>query len=236
MNGRTVTAALVATLAGMAVSACGSEDSGPNLSPLGPEVTPPSTTGAAAVPDSPTLRSDLLAASQLPAGYTALPDPEPGDGGAAEGVDPKQCAKVLAPIAEQSPNAVSRAVAQFEGTNFTSIDIDAAGYANGAAAQAFSAAQSVLRECTRYTSTASDQTTVEFRLGGLQQPTIGDASTAFTVDTASEGVTLHTAVSLTLVGSTVVQVALTAPEEPDPQQLSAVTAAQVRKLQGIAGP
>lgn len=231
-----MTAALAAVLAGVAVSGCGSDDSTDSLPPLGSAVPPPSGSATTPPPDSQTLRSDLLAAAQLPAGYTALPDPEPDPAAAAEGTDPKQCAKVLSPIADQSTGAVSRAVAQFEGTSFTSIDIDAAGFANGGAAQAFSAAQSLLRECTHYSSTSSDKTTVEFRVGGLEQPKNGDASTAYRVTTTSEGVTLYSAVSVTLVGPTVVQVALTGAKEPDPQQLSALTAAQVQKLRGVAGP
>lgn len=237
MTGRTVTAAFVATLAGIAVSGCGSDDStGPNLPPLGSAVQPPSVPQNAPVPDSATLRSDLLAAFQLPTGYVALADPEPGATGSGGNTDPVQCAKVLAPIADQATGAASRATAQYSGPDFSSIDIDAAAYTNGAAAQAFTTAQSLVRECTRYSSIDADNTAVDFRVGGLDQPSAGDASTAFRVDTTSEGFTLYSAVSVTVVGSTVVQVALTSTAEPDAQQLNALTVAQVQKLRGIAGP
>ncbi|NNH72128.1 hypothetical protein HLB23_20075 [Nocardia uniformis] len=221
----------------MAVSGCGSDDStGPTLPPLGSTVPPPSGPPTAHVPDSPTLRSDLLATFQLPPGFTPLDDPEPGITGAGERTDPPQCAKVLAPIADQASGAAARAAAQFSGPDFSSIDIDAAAYLNGAAAQAFSTAQSLLRECTSYSGTDADNTVVDFRVGGLEQPTAGDASTAFRVHTSSEGFTLYSAVSVTLVGATVVQVALTSQREPDPQQFSALTAAQVQKLRHITGP
>ncbi|WP_084524219.1 hypothetical protein [Nocardia inohanensis] len=218
-----------------AVTGCGTEDSGAPLPSFGPSVTPPTGSGAAL--DQVTLRNDLLDAGQLPSGYTAFPDPAPGNSsGAGSTTDPAQCAKVLAPVSDQAPGAAATAVAQFGGPNFASIDIDAASYANGGAAQAFSAVQSLLRECAKYSGTDADNTKVEFRLGGLEQPNAGDASTAFRVHTTSEGVTLYSAVSLTLVGATVVQINMSAAVEPDSQQLSALTAAQVRKLSGIAGP
>ncbi|WP_306359411.1 hypothetical protein [Nocardia sp. CC227C] len=236
MIGRTVTAVLAAAVAGLAVSACGSDDSDPALPALGPTVSPPSIPSDAPVPDAAALRADLLGVDRLPAGFAALPDPEPDESAAFGDTDPPQCAKVLAPIADQTPGAVSRAAASFGGPNFTSVDIDAAAYANNAAAQAFSDAQALLRECVRYSAADSGDADVHFRVGGLDQPAAGDASTAFRVDTTSEGLTLYSAVSVTLVGTTVVQVALSGPEEPDPRRLGELTAAQVNAIRGIAGP
>ncbi|WP_040806965.1 hypothetical protein [Nocardia concava] len=221
----------------LTVTACGNKDSAPALPSLGPTVQPSQSPGNAPVLDQYTLRSDLLDASQLPNGFTALDDPPPGSGGGAGAkTDPAQCAKILASIANQAPGSAAQAAAQFAGSDFATIDIDAASYANGGAAQAFSAVQGLLQGCTKYSGKDADNTKVEFRLGGLNQPQAGDGSTAFQVRTTSDGLTLYTDVSITLVGSTVVQIAYSDAKEPDPQQLSAMTAAQVRKLRGAAGP
>ncbi|WP_405135858.1 hypothetical protein [Nocardia sp. NBC_01388] len=233
-RGRT---ALVLLLSTVAVSACGSHDSAaPALPTLGPTVQPKATV-APAIPDVITLRAQLLDVPQLPSGYSSLGDPAPGSTtGAGARTTPAQCAKVLAPIAEQAPNAVTRAAAQYGGPDFDSIDIDSAAYANDGAAQAFSAAQTLLRQCGTYSSTDTDGSKVQFQVGGLNQPTAGDGSFGFRVHTTSQGLTLYTAVSITVVGSTVVQLAMSGTNEPDPQQLSALTDAQVHKLRGDAGP
>ncbi|MFC9999178.1 hypothetical protein [Nocardia sp. NPDC127526] len=229
-------AAVLVSAVAVTVSACGSEESAAPLPSFGPVVRPPHAT-AAPITDSVVLRNDLLDVGQLPNGYAALNDPPPGaSGGAGARTDPPQCAKVLAPVSEQVPGAAADAVAQFSGPDFASVDIDAASYANGGAAQAFSAMQTLLRECTTYSGKDADDTAVEFRVGGLDQPGEGDASTAFRVNTTSSGLTLYSAVSLAMVGSTIVQIAMSGAAEPDPQQLSALTAAQVRKLRGVAGP
>ncbi|AYF75616.1 hypothetical protein D7D52_19125 [Nocardia yunnanensis] len=230
--------ALLAGAVALTVGACGNhKDSAPALPGLGPTVQPARTPGGAAVPDQYTLRSNLLDASQLPAGFTPLDDPPPGNTGGAGGkTDPPQCANVLAAIAAQAPGAAAQAAAQFAGQNFASVDVDAASYANGGAAQAFSAAQQLVRGCTRYSGKDADNTKVDFQVGGLTQPQAGDGSASFQVRTTSDGLTLYTDVSITLVGSTVVQIAYSDSKEPDPQQLSAMTAAQVRKLRGAAGP
>ncbi|WP_157555343.1 hypothetical protein [Nocardia crassostreae] len=230
-------AAVLASVLAVTVSACGADDSAAPLPGFGPVVAPPQGASAPPVTDSVVLRNDLLEVGQLPAGYAALNDPPPGvSSGAGAQTDPAQCAKVLAPVTEQAPGAAAEAVAQFSGPDFASVDIDAASYANGGAAQAFSAMQTLLRECTAYSGKDADDTAVEFRVGGLDQPAEGDASTAFRVNTTSSGLTLYSAVSLALVGSTVVQIAMSGASEPDTQQLSALTAAQVRKLRGAAGP
>ncbi|UGT41043.1 hypothetical protein LTV02_34645 [Nocardia yamanashiensis] len=234
---RTIALLSLTAVVTLAVSGCGTKDSGSPLPSFGPSVTPPAGSGPAAALDQVTLRNDLLDAGQLPSGYTAFPDPAPGStSGAGSTTDPARCAKVLAPVADQAPGAAASAVAEFGGPNFASVDIDAASYANGGAAQAFSAVQSLLRECTKYSGTDADNTKVEFRLGGLEQPNAGDASIAFRVHTTSQGVTLYSAVSVILVGATVVQINMSGASEPDSQQLSALTAAQVRKLSGATGP
>lgn len=232
-----ITLAALASAVAVTVSACGSEDSAPALPPLGPAVQPPKAAANAPVPDTYALRGELLEAAQLPDGYAALTDPAPGSiSGAGSTTTPAQCAKVLAPIAEQAPNAATRAAATFGGLDFASIDIDAAAYTGEGAAQAFTAVQALLRECGTYSGKDADDTRVEFRVGGLEQPGAGDASIAYRVNTASQGLTLYSAVSITLVGATVVQIAMSAAKEVDAQQLSALTAAQVRKLRGEAGP
>ncbi|MFE3059336.1 hypothetical protein [Nocardia sp. NPDC059239] len=236
--GRLTRLALLAGALALAATACGShKDSAPALPSLEPAVQPSGTPGGAPVLDQFTLRSELLDVSVMPAGFTALDDPPPGSsGGAGAKTDPAPCANVLAAMAVQAPGSAAQAAAQFGGPNFASVDIDAASYANGGAAQAFSTVQSILPGCTRYSGKDADNTKVEFRLGGLNQPQAGDGSTAFQVRTTSDGLTLYTDVSITMVGSTVVQIAYSDAKEPDPQQLSAMTAAQVRKLQGAAGP
>ncbi|MRH90072.1 hypothetical protein GFY24_21955 [Nocardia sp. SYP-A9097] len=234
-RGRTATAALLGITA-LALSACGSHDSAPALPTLGAPVQPKTQDGAP-VPDVTALRNNLLDASQLPSGYTSLGDPPTGSTtGAGANTTPPQCAKVLAPIAEQATNAATRAAAQYGGPDFDSIDIDAAAYANGGAAQAFSTVQALLRDCANYSSTDPDGTKVEYQVGGLEQPSSGDASFAFRVHTTSQGLTLYSAVTVTQVGSTVVQFSMSGAREPDSQQLTALTAAQVRKLRGTTGP
>ncbi|MEV6773167.1 hypothetical protein AB0N05_31495 [Nocardia sp. NPDC051030] len=235
---RRTAVAVLASAVALTVSGCGSNDSASPLPSFGPTVRPPATTGApGAVLDSITLRMDLLDVPQLPNGYAALNDPPPGSAtGAGAKTDPAQCAKVLAPISDQVPGSVSQAIAQFSGPDFDSIDIDAAAYANGGAAQAFSKVQSLLRECTDYSGRDTDGESVKFRVGGLDQPNAGDASTSFRVNTTSQGLTLYSVVSVTLVGNTVVQLSLSSAKEPDPQQLSTLTTTQVRKLSGAAGP
>ncbi|MGW4241429.1 hypothetical protein [Nocardia sp. NPDC004722] len=230
--------ALLLGVLALTVTACGShKDSAPVLPSLGPTVKPSQTPGGAPVPDQYTLRALLLDAGALPAGFTALDDPPPGNaGGAGAKTDPAQCANILAAIATQAPGAAAQAAAQFGGQNFASVDIDAASYANGGAAQAFTTVQGLLQGCTKYSGKDADNTKVDFRLGGLTQPQDGDGSAAFQVRTTSDGLTLYTDVSITLVGSTVVQIALSDAKEPDPAQLTAMTAAQVRKLRGAAGP
>ncbi|MFI1918811.1 hypothetical protein [Nocardia sp. NPDC020380] len=234
MGGLTRPALLAAALA-LTLTACGAKGSAP-LPTFQPTVAPPSGQAAAAL-DEITLRGDLIDVTALPSGFTALPDPPPGStSGAGSTTNPPQCAKVLAAIADQVPGATGQAAAQFGGNDFASVDVDAASYPNGMAAQAFSTVQSLVRECAKYSGKDADGTNVEFRAGGLDQPQAGNASTAFQLNTTSQGLTLHTVVNVVLVGSTVVQISWSDSKQPDLKQLTAVTTAQVRKLQGAAGP
>lgn len=224
------------------VSACGSSStpstapSAPELPPLGPVVTaapvqrPPTT-------DADRLYRQLLTGADLPPDFTALPARLDAPAGApTTPTDPADCAKVLTPLGEQRPGALAQAAIQHAGPNFSSIDIDAASYRADAVAPAFAEVQARLRQCAHYTGADATDIAIDYRVGGLTQPRAGDAATAFQVRTTSEGLTLHSAVALVQVGATLAQIAVTAPEAVDEQVLSELTAAQVRKLQGITGP
>ncbi|RDI49829.1 sensor domain-containing protein [Nocardia mexicana] len=228
-----------ALLAGAALCAagCGSqqEDSLPGL---GAAVTPSAVT-APAVTDSAALQAKMLGTTDLPPGYTRLDDGSPGNGVAAPDrsrTDPAQCSKVLGAVAEQVPGASARAAVNYTTPDFSSIDIDAASYPENGAAQAFSNVQQLLRRCTGYSGTDADGVAVDYRVGGLEQPRLGDSSTAFQLHTSSQGMSLYSGAAVVLVGSTVVQVAQTAPQPIDPAALSDLTAKQVQRLQGVLGP
>ncbi|WP_280259413.1 hypothetical protein [Nocardia abscessus] len=232
---------LVAALAPLVVVAgCGSQDRAaagpPDLPTLGPVVAAaPVTTGPET--DSARLRDRLLGEADLPAGFTALP-PAADEGGAigASPTNPAECGKVLAPLGTQRTAALAQASTQFAGPNFSSIDIDAASYSPDTAGVAFSAVQEILRRCAHYSSAVDSDIPVDYRIGGLDQPPAGDAGTAFQMRTTSDDLTLGSSVAIVQVGSTLVQVAVTAPESVDPGVLGALTAAQVRRLRGVAGP
>ncbi|MBF6174167.1 hypothetical protein [Nocardia blacklockiae] len=226
-------------LAGLALCAagCGSsqEDSARDL---GSAVTPPSVT-APAVTDSAALQAKLLTAADLPPGYTRLDDGAPGNGVTPQDrsrTEPAACAKVLAAIGDQVPGSSARGAVSYSTPDFASIDIDAASYPDNGAAQAFSAAQQLLRDCTSYSGTDADGVAIDYRVDGLSLPRTGDASTAFEVRTSSEGMTLYSAAALVLVGSSVVQIAETAPQPVDPGSFADLTAKQVQRLQGVVGP
>ncbi|WP_280403476.1 hypothetical protein [Nocardia brasiliensis] len=223
------------------VSACGSSSSseppaGPELPPLGPAATaapvqsPPAT-------DSDRLYRQLLTGADLPRDFTALPPrADVPTGAPTTPTDPADCAKVLTPLGEQHPGALAQAAIQYAGPNFSSIDIDAASYRNDAVAPAFAQMQAALRQCVHYSGADATDIPIDYRVGGLTPPRAGDAATAFQVRTSSEGLTLHSAVAIVQVGATLAQIAVTAPEAVDERVLSELTAAQVRKLQGVPGP
>ncbi|WP_174188227.1 sensor domain-containing protein [Nocardia barduliensis] len=231
---------LLAALAPLVVViGCGSQEQTaagqPELPALGPVVAAaPVTTGPETDPAR--LRDRLLGDADLPPGFTALPPPADTGATSASPTNPAECGKVLAPLGVQRPGALAQASTQFAGPNFSSIDIDAAGYPADAVGLAFSDVQEILRRCAHYSSADDSGITVDYRIGGLDQPPAGDASASFQVRTTSDGLTLGSSVAIVQVGSTLVQVAVTAPESVDPGVLSALTAAQVRRLRGVAGP
>ncbi|WP_194819440.1 hypothetical protein [Nocardia sp. XZ_19_385] len=236
-----MTRGLGLVLAGMgaALTACSSDS--PDDKPAPPAFGPVATAapaGGAPITDSDVLLARLLDPADLPSGFTPsgasrsadfpLGDPPP--------TKPAGCEKVMTPIGEQRPEARAWNFIGYSGPNFSSIDIDAATYPSDQLAPAFTAIQQTLRGCTTYSGADADETAIDFRLGGLEQPPAGDAATAFQLRTTSDGITLVTLVSLVQVGNTLTQVAVTAPDAVDPGVLTAVTAAQVRRLQGVAGP
>ncbi|MBF6330138.1 sensor domain-containing protein [Nocardia transvalensis] len=226
-------------LAGVvACAGCGSQQQD-SLPGFGPAVTP-APVSAPAVTDSAALQARLLTAADLPPGYTRLDDAAPGNGPQQPAdrsrTDPASCAKVLAPVGDQASGASARGAVHYSTPDFAGIDIDIASYPNGGAAQAFSTVQNLVRQCGKYSGTDADGTAMDYRTGGLDQPKAGDASTSFQVHTTSEGVTLYTAATVVLVGSSVVQIAESAPTPIDPATLRDLTAKQVMRLQGVLGP
>ncbi|KAF0842425.1 hypothetical protein FNL39_1115 [Nocardia caishijiensis] len=190
--------------------------------------------GPGAVRDQAQLTAGLLAATDLPGDFTAVPPrgqgedtPVPADAP----TDPVDCGRLLTPIAQQWPGSAASASVQFAGPSFATIDIDAASYPDSALAAAFDSLQSRPRRCTAYTGDDAG-VRIDYRTAPLDQPPVGDAGSAFTLTATSEGLTLTSATSLVQAGNTLVQVVVTAPEEVDPGVLADLTAAQVRKMRG----
>ncbi|BCK57019.1 sensor domain-containing protein [Nocardia wallacei] len=224
-----------ALLAGAALCAAGCasqhEDSASNQFST---VQPPPVT-APPITDPAQLQTRLLTVADLPPEYTRLDDGAPGNGATPQDTsrtDPPECAKVLAAVGEQYAGASARGAAGYATPDFASIDIDAASYPGNGAAQAFSAMQDLLRRCATYSGTDADGVAVDYRVSGLAQPRTGDASVAFQVQTTSEGLTLHSAAALVLVGSSVVQIAETAPQPIDAAAFADLTAKQAQRLRG----
>ncbi|MEU7633949.1 hypothetical protein AB0C34_28910 [Nocardia sp. NPDC049220] len=234
---------LVAVASTALVTGCGSAQPAtpepPELPSLGSAVVAAPVT-AAPESDPNRLRGLLLDEANLPPNFTVLPPradiPETVTATGASPTNPAECAKLLTPLAAQRRDALAQASIHYAGPSFSSIDIDAASYAHEALADALSDVQAILRRCSHYSGADDTDTPVDYRVGGLAQPPAGDASTAFQVRTSSDGLTLGSSVAIVQVGSTLVQVAVTAPESVDPGVLSALTAAQVRRLRGVAGP
>jgi hypothetical protein len=233
--------AAVAVAVVLLAAGCGSRHDD-SLPPLGAAVTPSPVTGAP-LTDSAALQAKLLSVDDMPPGFTELDDASAGSPGGnspappdRSHTDPADCAKVLDPVNDQVSGSSAHGAVHYSSPDLDSIDIDAAGYPNGAAAQAFSAVQALLRRCSSYSGTDADGTPLSYRVGGLAEPRAGDASVSFQVRTTSQGLTLHSAATVALVGSTVVQIARAGQKPVDPQALRGITAAQVQRLQGIAGP
>lgn len=231
-----LTAALSTTLA-----ACGGgAPAGPALPALAPtRVAPAPMTGP--ITDSAKLMTTVVAPEDLPPGFSELPG---GDGTALvdpaapsttagpdrSGTTPATCAKVLSPIADQSPGAVSRTAIHYTGPGLRSVDQDSASYAGTGARDAFAAAQHVLAGCTSYSGTDADGTRIAYRLGGLDQPQAGDASTSFQLHATSAGTTLVFDVTILVVGSTVTQIAASGTEPFDPGAVARMSSAAVDHL------
>ncbi|MFF0490753.1 hypothetical protein ACFYTQ_17175 [Nocardia sp. NPDC004068] len=224
--------------AAVAAAGCGTaqDDSLPGF---GPQVTAKPAATAPAT-DSAALRARLLTAADLPPGFSELEDGGPGNGAQQpvdrSRTDPAACAKVLSPIADQHTGASARAEAHYSSADFTSVDVDAASYPGDGAAQAFSAVQTLIRQCGKYSGTDADGTEVSYRAGGLDQPSAGDASASFQIRTTSSGMTLYSGATIAVVGGTVVQIARTSTAPVDTAALRGLTMTQVMRLQGVAGP
>ncbi|MGW4481614.1 sensor domain-containing protein [Rhodococcus triatomae] len=221
------------------LAACGGDaDDGADTSPSSPltTVAAPSATAASSFDDA-GLQAALLDSTDLPVGFAPVPDPvdDLGLPPAAESsaadrssTDPEVCADVLAPIADQAHGATARATARFSGPDFTSIDTDAAAYPDAAAA--FTAVQETLAVCGEYSGTDADGVDVTYRLGGLDQATVGDASTAFRLDTTSEGFTMVSDTVIAIVGGVVVQVTATGQDPVDPAVLGGLARTAAENL------
>ncbi|WP_246098028.1 sensor domain-containing protein [Rhodococcus spelaei] len=209
-------------------------------------MTAPATPNAGPVADAARLQAALLTAADLPAGFVALPDPVRDLGlppaTAAAGADkssttPQACAEVLREVADQSPGSLTRAAVRFGGPSFTSIDTDAASFPATGASQAFTRIQSTLTQCTEYRGTDADGVQVGYRLGGLDQSKVGDASTAVRLTTASDGVTMTSDVVIAMVGSTVLQVVASGQQPVEPEVLTGLASTAVDRIRGavVAG-
>ncbi|WP_168436163.1 sensor domain-containing protein [Nocardia vermiculata] len=234
--GRVTRAAAVLAGLALGVSACGgNDDSLP--APTTDVSVPPITAGA--VVDSDVLRGQLLGPRDVPLGFTQLEDASPGNGPTPQDrsrTDPAECAKVLAPVGDLYGTPAGRGAVHYSSPSFAGIDIDIASYTDGGAAHAFAAAQDLLRDCRHYSGTDADGTAIEYELGGLDQPPAGAASTSFQVRTTSAGMSLYSAATIAVVGSSVVQIAETSPAQVSPDALRDLTAKQIRRLEGVAGP
>ncbi len=225
--------------AAVLAAGCGSHHGSP-LPPLSSAKVPSAVT-AAPITDSAALTAKLLTATDMPPGFDQI---DLGSGGGDNGqtppdrshTTPAQCAKVLDPVSDQVPGSTASGAVHYSSADFDSIDIDAAGYPSSAAAQAFSTVQQLLGHCGSYSGTDADGTPVSYRVGGLNEARAGDASISFQVHTTSQGMTLYSAATVALVGSTVVQIARAGQKPIDPEALRGLTDTQVQRLQGIAGP
>ena len=215
--------------------ACGG-DTAASLPPLTTAAPPTATTAAGSFYDA-ALRAALLGQADLPVGFVPLPDPVddlglPPASESAESdlssTEPRVCADVLAPISDQAPGATAQAVARFTGPDFASIDTDAAAYADAGAA--FAAVQRTLAACTEYSGTDADGIAVTYRLGGLDQPSVGDASIAVRLETGSEGFTMVSDTVIAVVDGVVVQVTATGQDPVDPGVLTALARTAAENL------
>ncbi|MGU3434123.1 hypothetical protein ACNHUS_14015 [Actinomycetes bacterium M1A6_2h] len=240
MRRAAVTCAVVAAV----ISGCGSQDAptpevGSGLPALGAPVTAPSPTSAP-ITDSGVLTAAMITVGDLPTGYVSLElppadlaDPTTGAEQPDESsTDPAECAAVLAPVSSQSVGATATAAVAYSGPDFASIDEDAASYSGGGSAATFAAMQNTLRRCGTFSGTDADGVRVDYRVGALDAPRVGDASSGARVEITSDGLTLTSDLVIVVVGSTVVQLTATAQEPMESDVLDAVAAAAVGRLGG----
>ncbi|MFF3570385.1 sensor domain-containing protein [Nocardia jiangxiensis] len=238
---RTWTVRALLAAAAVFAAGCSSPHGGSALPPVSPAAAP-STVTAAPLTDSAALQAKLLSGTDIPPEYQALDD---GSGGGdaptttapdRSHTDPAACAKVLDAVNDQVPGASAHGAVHYSTAGFDSIDIDAASYPSARAAEAFGAVQDLLHRCGSYSGTDADGTSVSYQVGALDEPRAGDASVSFQVRTSSQGLTLYSAATVALVGSTVVQIARAGQKPVDPAALRSITGTQIQRLQGISGP
>jgi hypothetical protein len=219
-------------------------ESASSLPELGAPVTAPSPT-AAPITDSNVLAAAMITADDLPPGYVSLElppadlsDSTAPDSSATENepdkssTEPAECAAVLAPVSSQSVGATATAAVAYSGPDFASIDEDAASYSGGGSAATFAAMQNTLRRCAAFSGTDADGVRVTYRVGALDAPRVGDASSGARVEITSDGLTLTSDLVIVVVGSTVVQLTATAQEPMESDVLDAVATAAVGRLGG----
>ncbi|MFC8532281.1 hypothetical protein [Nocardia sp. NPDC057227] len=231
-------------LVALVVAGCGDDEpAAPAPSDGLPSFGAPVTAAPVAGPGpagSAELLNRLLSSTDLPGSFTPLPARDPGTGASTDATDPAACVAVLTPVAAQAPGARADAAVQYAGPDFSSIDIDAAAYAADGVGPALATVQRTLRECVGFTDATppenADDPSITYEVAPFDQPAAGDSSTAYQVLVRADELTLHSAVALVQVGDTLTQIAVTAPESVQPEVLSALTAQQVRRLRGIAGP
>ncbi|HLS76913.1 MAG TPA: hypothetical protein VK083_09010 [Nocardia sp.] len=230
------TACLAAAAATVTLlTGCGSDDDPPaappvELTALGP-VVPAAEVGEPFYDSADAMALRLLDEDDLPAGMVPAYDPADPDTRPASlpsPTTPPGCGKVLMALGHQRPETLAWTGVAYDGPEFAAIDIDVAAYRE--VGPAFTAVQETLARCAEYFGEDSEGVRIDYRLGALDQPPAGDASTAFQLVMSSQGTTLVAQAALVQVGNTLVQISVTAPEASDPALLAQLTAAQVRAL------
>ncbi|MEH6795075.1 MAG: hypothetical protein V7694_13155 [Rhodococcus sp. (in: high G+C Gram-positive bacteria)] len=245
MTARSTTRVLAAlSLVGVAAAGCSADEPAGTPAPAPTVVAAPDPLLGTPITDSGVLSASMLGLDDLPDGFSSIPDPvqdlglDPApeyDSPDKSGTDPAACAAVLAPISDQRGGAAASAVARFSGPNFSSIDEDAASYADSGAAEAFSSVQQAWAGCTEFSGTDADGVSVQYALTGREQSQIGDASASIRLTTSSEGFTLISDVVVAVVDSTVVQIVVSDQSGLEPDTVTAVAEAAADRI-GTAAP
>ncbi|MFD4181918.1 sensor domain-containing protein [Rhodococcus sp. NPDC058514] len=219
----------------------GGEEAATSMPPLPAPVAAQQPSASGPITDPDRLRAALLTAADLPTGFAPLADPVADlglppapeyDAADRSSTDPRACASVLRELADQASGSAARAVARFGGSDFTSIDIDAASYPDGGVAQALARVQETFSGCTEYRGTDADGFAVQYRLGGLDQPAVGDASTSVRLLTSSDGVTMTSDVVIIQIGSTLVQLVASGQEPIGPDLLTRLARTAADRVRG----